>query len=194
MILFFEFVYLLDFLTLAAAIVLPSVLYQISDRKQDIPAGNLLFASAIGSTALSVIAMLIVALVLRKSYTPFQLLRELMFRAGIILFGVAGLLKAIKLRAELPALVAAMPKSEPPPPKEFRFKPKPKKKPDPQGRIECPDCGKKLPAGTRICTRCGFDLSTPNLFDDEDDEPEDDLPPQTPPEELAAGGPGARYV
>lgn len=181
MILFFEFVYLLDFITLIGAIVLPSVLYQLSDRKQDIPPDNLLFASAIGSTGLSVIAALIVALVLRKSYTPFQLLRELMFRAGIILFGVAGLLKAIRLRAELPALVAAMPKT-PPPPKEVREKPRPQKKPDPRGRVECPDCGKKLPAGTRICTRCGFDLSTPNLFDDEDEFLEDDLPPEDEPE------------
>ncbi len=180
MILFFEFVYLLDFITLIAAIVLPSVLYQLSDRKQDIPPDNLLFAAAIGATGLSVIATLIVALVLRKSYTPFQLLHELMFRAGIILFGIAGLLKAIKLRAELPALVAAMPKVAPPPVKE---KPRPQKKPDPHGRVECPDCGKKLPAGTRICSRCGFDLSTPNLFDDEDEFLDDDLPPEEPPED-----------
>lgn len=40
MILFFEFVYLLDFLTLIGALVVPSVLYQLSDRKQDIPQDN----------------------------------------------------------------------------------------------------------------------------------------------------------
>ena len=34
MILFFEFVYLLDFLTLLGALALPSVLLQLSDRKQ----------------------------------------------------------------------------------------------------------------------------------------------------------------
>ncbi len=173
MIIFFEFVYLLDFVTLITAIVVPSVIYQLSDRKQNIPPDNPLFAAGIASTGLSVIATLIVALVLRKSYTSFQLLRELMFRTGIILFGIAGLLKAIKLRAELPELVASMPKVAPPPVKE---KLKPKKKPDPKGRIECPDCGKKLPAGTEICPRCGFDLDTPSLFDEDEEFEEDDLP------------------
>jgi ribosomal protein L37E len=186
MILFFEFVYLLDFITLFSALVVPSVLYQLSDRKQDIPPDNLLFATAIGSVGLSVIAALIVALVLRKSYTSFQLVRELMFRAGIILFGVAGLMRAIKLRAELPELVAAMPKSAPPPPKEVKVKPVPKKKADPLGRIECPDCGKRLPAGTKACPRCGFDLDTPSLFDDEDEDFEEGTPEEPPQDEPAA--------
>ncbi len=176
MILFFEFVYLLDFVTLITALVVPCVLYQLSDRRQDIPPDNALLASAIAATGLSVIAMLIVALVLRKSYTSMQLLRELMFRAGIILFGAAGLLKAVRLRAELPELVAAMPKLSQQQPKE-KPKPKSKKKPDPRGRVECPDCGKKLNPDVRICPRCGYDLDTPDLFgDDEDDlEPDDGL-------------------
>lgn len=173
MILFFEFVYLLDFATLVTALIVPSVLYQLSDRRQDIPPDTVLFASAVGATGLSVIATLIVALVLRKSYTPLQLMRELMFRAGIILFGVAGLLKAIRLRAELPELVASMPKT---PPKPAAEKPKPKKKPDPHGRVECPDCGKKLKPDIRICPRCGYDLDTPDLFGDDDDlELEDEI-------------------
>ena len=103
--------------------MVPSVLYQLSDRNQDIPQDNILFFTAIGATVLSSLAALIVALVLRKSYTPFQLVRELMYRAGIILFGVAGLLKAIRLRAELPELVAAMPKSDPKPAAEPAFNP-----------------------------------------------------------------------
>ena len=174
MILFFEFVYLLDFLTLIGAMVVPSVLYQLSDRNQDIPPDNILFFTAIGSTALSTLAALIVALVLRKSYTTFQLVRELMFRAGIILFGVASLLKAIRLRAELPELVAAMPKVESKPEPKPILKPffnrEPKSKVDAKGRIKCPDCGKKLAEGTRICPRCGYDIETPDLFDDDDDE------------------------
>ena len=184
MILFFEFVYLLDFLTLIGALVVPSVLYQLSDRKQDIPQDNVLFFTAIGSTVLSVLAALIVALVLRKSYTAFQLLRELMFRAGIILFGVAGLLKAIRLRAELPELVAYMPKQEPKPEANpfFQKKKEPKAKTDARGRIKCPDCGKKLTEGTKICPRCGFDIETPDLFGDdefdEDEAPEETLPPE----------------
>ena len=180
MILFFEFVYLLDFLTLVAALVVPSVLYQLSDRNQDIPADNILFFTAIGATVLSTLAALIVALVLRKSYTAFQLLKELMFRAGIILFGVAGLLKAIRLRAELPELVAAMPKTAP---KPAAPKPEPKKKLDPKGRISCPDCGKKLSAETKICPRCGFDIETPDLFGDDDEFDEDELPDDLLPEE-----------
>ncbi len=175
MILFFEFVYLLDFLTLIGALVVPCVLYQLSDRKQDIPQDNVLFFTAIGSTALSALAALIVALVLRKSYTAFQLLRELMFRGGIILFALAGLLKAIRLRAELPELVASMPKPEPKPEANpfFQKAKEPKSKTDAKGRIKCPDCGKKLPEGTRICPRCGFDIETPDLFGD-DDEFDDD--------------------
>lgn len=181
MILFFEFVYLLDFLTLVAALVIPSVLYQLSDRRQDIPSDSILFFTSIGATALSAIALVIVALVLRRSYTAFQLLRELMFRAGIILFGIAGLLKAIRLRAELPALVASMPKTAP---KPAAPKPEPKKKVDSKGRVSCPDCGKKLPDGTRICTRCGYDIETPDLFGDEDEAFEDDEPADDPlPEE-----------
>jgi len=188
MILFFEFVYLLDFLSLIAALVVPSVLYQLSDRRQDIPPDNILFFTAIGATGLSVIATLIVALVLRKSYTALQLVRELMFRAGIILFGVAGLLKAVKLRAELPALVAAMPR---PAPKAAAPKPEPKKKADAKGRVRCPDCGKRLPGETRICPRCGFDIETPDLFGDDDDEFDEDefsdapAPPEPEPEDEA---------
>ena len=186
MILFFEFVYLLDFLTLIGALIVPSVLYQLSDRKQDIPQDNVLFFTAIGSTVLSVLAALIVALVLRKSYTAFQLLRELMFRAGIILFGIAGLLKAIRLRAELPELVATMPKPEPKPSVIQESKPlfqinrEPKGKVDAKGRIKCPDCGKKLPEGTRICPRCGFDIETPDLFGDEDEFDDDSLAESNP--------------
>ena len=184
MILFFEFVYLLDFLTLIGALVVPSVLYQFSDRRQDIPQDNVLFFTAIGSTVLSVLAALIVALVLRKSYTAFQLLRELMFRAGIFLFGVAGLLKAIRLRAELPQLVASMPKAEPKPEAKplFQINKTPKTKVDAKGKIKCPDCGKKLAEGTRICPRCGFDIETPDLFGDDefDDEPQEEPTPVEP--------------
>lgn len=190
MILFFEFVYLLDFLTLIGALVVPSILYQLSDRRQDIPQDNLLFYTAIGATGLSTLAALIVALVLRKSYTPFQLLRELMFRGGIILFGVAGLLKAIRLRAELPELVASMPKIEVKPAPKPVVKPEPKSKVDAKGRIKCPDCGKKLAQGTQICPRCGYDIETPDLFGDDefDDELFNDLLPEEPeviaPEEM----------
>ena len=185
MILFFEFVYLLDFVTLITAMVVPCVLYQISDRNQTIPPDNALFASAIASTSLSVIATLIVALVLRKSYTTFQLVRELMFRTGIILFGVAGLLKAIRLRAELPELVATMPKPAPKaatPKKEKQ----PAAKADRNGKIKCPDCGKKLEPGTKICPRCGFDIDTPDLFGDDEDEGFDfDAPADDPLEDEA---------
>ncbi|PKM39357.1 MAG: hypothetical protein CVV04_10140 [Firmicutes bacterium HGW-Firmicutes-9] len=198
MIIFFEFVYLLDFLTLIGALVIPSVLYQLADRNQDIPQDNLLFFTSIGATVLSSLAALIVALVLRKSYTAFQLLRELMFRAGIILFGVAGLLKAIRLRAELPELVASMPKREPKAVAETPFNPMqafaqtfaPKAAPktasktkvDAKGRIRCPDCGKKLPQDTRICPRCGYDIETPDLFDDDEFDDVDDLALITEPE------------
>ncbi|MEN6596015.1 MAG: zinc ribbon domain-containing protein [Clostridiaceae bacterium] len=191
MILFFEFVYMLDFLTLLAALALPSVLLQLADRRQEPAQDKILLYAGIGSTALSAVAALIVALVLRKSYTAFQLVRELMFRGGIILFGVGGLQKALKLRSEpLPAYT----------PKPDVKKPEPKKTvlrqpvyaPDKSGKIECPDCGKKMAAGTATCPRCGYDMNTPSLFDDDEEEtapspaPEAEAPvfepePETPP-------------
>jgi predicted amidophosphoribosyltransferase len=171
MLLFFEFVYMLDVLSLAAALVVPSVLLQLSDRLQEPPHEAALLYSSIGATMLSVASALIVTLVLRKSYTSFQLVRELMFRGGIILFGVAGLQKALRLRVEPLNVYAAKPAAEKPKP----VKPeKPEPKPDPSGRIECPDCGKKLKPGTQVCPRCGFDMNTPSLFDD-DDERNDEL-------------------
>ena len=46
---------------------------------------------------------------------------------------------------------------------------------DAKGRIRCPDCGKKLPQDTRICPRCGYDIETPDLFDDDEFDDVDDL-------------------
>jgi len=182
MILFFEFVYLLDFLSLAAALVVPSVLLQLSDRLQEPPQDTALLYDSIGATALSIIATLIVALVLRKSYTSFQLVRELMFRGGIILFGTAGLQKAIKLRSEPLPAYAEKPKPEKTKPAKAE---KPERKTNPSDRVECPDCGKRLKPGTPICPRCGFDMSTPTLFDD-DDGGEDDNLAQEPEETIPA--------
>lgn len=180
MIRFFEFVYFLDFITMIAALIVPSVLLQLTDRKQGIPPDTALLFSAVSATGLSVIAALIVSLVLNKSYTTFQLIRELMFRAGIILFGIAGLIKAVRIRAELPEIVDAVMKELPK--YQAQEAAKKKEKANPSGKIECPDCGKKLAPGTEVCPRCGFDLSTPNLFDDEDEsftpEPESAAPPE----------------
>lgn len=171
MIVFFEFVYLLDFVTIITGVIVPSVLLQITDRSQGIPRDTALFSCAIASTALSSLATLIVVLFLRGGYkdTPFAFVRELIFRAGMISFSVAGLLKALKIRKELPEIVDAVIKATP----KVKPEPKaasPKKKPAVNGRIECPDCGKKVEEGTRICPRCGFDLATPSLFDDDEEE------------------------
>ena len=46
MIVFFEFVYLLDFITVIAAIIVPSVLLQLTDRRQDVPRDTALLAAA----------------------------------------------------------------------------------------------------------------------------------------------------
>ena len=183
MIVFFEFVYLLDFITMVTGVIVPSVLLQLTDRNQGIPRDTALFACAIASTALSVLATLIVVLFLRGGYkdTPFAFIRELIFRAGMICFSVAGLLKAIRIRKELPDIVDAV------------IKAAPKKKPEPKanahqpkaanGKIECPDCGKKVEEGTRICPRCGYDLATPSLFDDEAEVFESEAPMYDEPED-----------
>ena len=178
MVVFFEFVYLLDFVTAIVGIIVPSVLLQLADRKQGIPRDTALFSCAIAATALTTLAALIVILFLRGGYkdTPFAFVRELIFRAGLLSFSIAGLMNAIKIRRELPEIVDAVIKATPKP------KPEPKAAAQKQktvvnGKIECPDCGKKLEPGTKICTRCGYDLSTPSLFDDEEEEP---LEPEAP--------------
>lgn len=189
MIVFFEFVYLLDFLTLIGALALPSVLLQLSDRRQEPVQEQILLYAGIISTALSVIATLIVALRLRMSYTAFQLMRELMFRGGIILFGAAGLQKAIKLRSEPLPAYAPKPEAKKPAPKKTVLK-EPVYTPDKSGKIECPDCGKKMAVGTAVCPRCGYDMNTPSLF--EEDEEEIIAPPDEPEaEETAAQEPEA---
>ena len=182
MVVFFEFVYLLDFITAIVGIIVPSILLQLADRKQGIPRDTALYSCAIASTALTTLAALIVILFLRGGYkdTPFAFVRELIFRAGMLCFSIAGLMKAIKIRRELPEIVDAVIRETP------KLKPKPeskaaasKQKAAANGKIECPDCGKKLEPGTLVCTRCGYDLSTPSLFDDEyeDEEP---LAPESP--------------
>ena len=175
--LLFELVDILDLLTLLAGLVLPSVLLQLADRRQEMPQDTVLLCAGIGTTAFSIIAALIVALFMHTSYpTVFPLVLELMYRGGIILFGVAGLQKALKLRAEPPPAYTPKPAA---PKKAETVKREPKKtvvQPDKNGKIECPDCGKKMPAGTANCPRCGFDMSTPSLFDD--DEPEDAPEPE----------------
>jgi len=180
MVSFFEFVYLLDFITLVAALIIPPVLLQIADRMQEPARDTELLISAIAATALAVVAALIVSLVLRESYTTMQLVRELMFRAGIILFGVAALQKALKLRSEP---IAYTPKAPKPKPEPKVKEPKTKaQKPDKRGRIECPDCGKKVYPGTERCPRCGFDMNTPSLFDDDEDDGEEELAEDLPDE------------
>ncbi|MCE5187710.1 MAG: zinc ribbon domain-containing protein [Eubacteriales bacterium] len=191
MIVFFEFVYLLDFIALITALIVPSVLLQLTDRSQGIPRDSALFASAITALSLSILATLIVVIFLRGGYkdTPFALVRELIFRAGMLCFSVAGLVKALKIRAELPEIVdavvkaAAKAKAEQKTAASKQTASSPKQKTTPSGKIECPDCGKKVDAETRICPRCGFDLTTPSLFDDEDETFEPDAAMYDEPEE-----------
>lgn len=199
MIRFFEFVYFLDFITMITALIVPSVLMQIADRNQGIPRDAALFASAIAATSLSVIATLIVVIFLRGGYkdTPFALVRELIFRAGLICFSVAGLMKSIKIRAELPDIVDAVVKAAAKAKAEQKADAPqqkgglPKQRQKPNGKIECPDCGKKSEPGTRICPRCGFDLTTPNLFDDENsaEEAPEEAPEPEPEEDSPAAPP-----
>ena len=184
MIVFFEFVYLLDFVTFITGLILPSVLLQIADRRQGIPRDTALFSSAITATVLSSIAALIVVLLLRGGYKdkPFAFVRELIYRAGMISFAIAGLVKALKIRRELPDIVDAVVKAAPRVKAEAKAA-EAKKRSNADGKIECPDCGKKSEPGTRFCSRCGFDLTTPSLFDDDEEEFESEEPMYDEPEE-----------
>ncbi len=149
----FDYLTLLDFLSIAAALIVPSVLLQIADRTQAPPYDTPLLACAIAGTALPVISILIIVIsAAQKSYTVFPFLRDFFFRAAILLFGIAGLQKALKIRSELP-LTAPV-----------------EREPDAPAYRECPDCGRRIPASASVCPRCGYELKTASLFSDESDD------------------------
>jgi len=160
MVLFFEFLNFFDFLALIGALILPSVLLQIADRKKQPPNDNAALAASVSALACAgIAALIIIVLAFRKSYaTAFPLMRDLLFQAALLLFGGAGLQKALKLRAELPLAAPVERPSEP----EYR---------------ECPDCGKRVSVKLAVCPRCGYALGAASLFSEE--EPDDPPPIDT---------------
>ena len=169
MVLFFEFLNLFDLLALAGGLILPSVLLQFADSRKRAPNDTALLAGAAVALVSGIVStLIIVVLAFRKSYTTFPLLRDLLFHAAILLFGAAGLKKALKLRAGLILLAPAAPASAP----EHR---------------ECPDCGKRVPLKLDVCPRCGYALSKASLFsDDEPDDAPGPLPAAPEPAKAAA--------
>ncbi|MEG1756572.1 MAG: zinc ribbon domain-containing protein [Clostridia bacterium] len=117
-----EFILFLDALTLASALIAPPVLLQIADSKRDLPEDNILLLLGIGGMVFTVISLLIVAVVLRKSYSFSHLLPELGFRIATGLFAIATLQKALKLRAEYPLSEPLQPKYEPETPPMVKHK------------------------------------------------------------------------
>ncbi len=164
MLTFFEFVYLLDFLTLIGAVALPCAFLQIADRRKRLPNENVLLISGGGASAFSIIAFLIVVLVLRKSYTTLQLIPELAFRAALILFALTTLKVGVQLRMDAPFIEPEEPAYSSPARTNARVTEK-------DERRSCPDCGKRVPLSESVCPRCGCPMDAPSLFDDDEDAP-----------------------
>jgi hypothetical protein len=86
--------------------------------------------------------------VLYQKYTTFQLIRELKFRAGIILFGIAGG-SGGQNRAECRRLWMRHEELQS---TRGRRRAAKKKEKATLRQIECRDCGKKLAPGLRFAT------------------------------------------
>lgn len=146
-----EFILLVDGLCIAVALIAPPVILQLADRSRIDPDDMLLLFLGIGGVGLAIISIIIVAVVLRKSYTFWHLVPELFFRTGCGLMGVSALMKAIRLRNSLP-LTEPVPDNRP----EFAVDMGTERIEIPM--VTCPNCGKRVPVTRSYCPRCGQDV------------------------------------
>lgn len=97
-----EFINVLDCLSIAVCVIAPVLMLLVADWNNVPPDDNVLLFLGIGGIGFSVISTLTISIVLRAGYTLWRLVPELLFRAGLILYGVAALQKAFALRASYP--------------------------------------------------------------------------------------------
>lgn len=97
-----EFINILDCLAVGASVLAPVIILELADLNGVPPDDTVLLFLALGGIGFSIISTLIISIVLRESYTMWRLVPELLLRAGLILFGVGALLKALALRAAYP--------------------------------------------------------------------------------------------
>lgn len=97
-----ELILILDLLAVIVAIIAPPVMLQLADIQRFPPDETLMLILGAGGLGFSAISIVIVAVILRDSYTFARLIPELAFRGGMVLYGLATLMKALQLRRELP--------------------------------------------------------------------------------------------
>ena len=97
-----EIVYLVDIFALLTAMSVPSVLLLLSDREREAPDETVFMICGFAGTLLSVAAFLVFAVFDRKSYSSLsRLMPELLFRAGLTLFGFEVLRLSLRIRRGL---------------------------------------------------------------------------------------------
>jgi hypothetical protein len=147
-----EFILLVDALVIGSTLIAPPLILQFADRSRIDPDDMLLLILGIGGIGLSVISILIIAVILGKSYTVWHLVPELCFRGGCVLFGVSTLFKAIRIRNSLPISQPVSPDRP-----EYAVDMGTERIVIP--KVTCPDCGRKVPVTMGVCPRCGRDVS-----------------------------------
>ncbi len=110
-----EFILILDCLAVGVCVIAPIAMLVLADLNRLPPDDNILLFLGIGGIGFSIISILIIAVVLRASYTLWRLVPELLFRLGLTLFGVGTLQKALKLRASYPLVTPVRQQREEPP-------------------------------------------------------------------------------
>lgn len=108
-----ELTLLFDIAAIAAGVLVPVALLQISDITEDMADDVALLICGAGGMALSAVS-LIVLIILRESYANSKLLlvTEILFRTALLLVSLAALMKAILLRNSYPIAAKASPSRE----------------------------------------------------------------------------------
>ncbi len=142
-----EFILVVDALAAVATLIAPPVLLQLSDSRRIEPDDTVLLLVSVAGLAFTLVSLVIIAVVLRKSYTLWRLVPEILYRAAQGLFAAGALQRALQIRSSLPIYATAEP--EPPVPAKKPRAP----------RVTCPDCGCRVPVTLPNCPRCGRDVS-----------------------------------
>ena len=141
-----EFILILDALAAVAALVAPPVLLQFSDSRRVEPDDTIFLLIGVAGLAFTAVSLIIIAVVLRKSYTLWRLVPEILYRAAQGLFSAAALQRALDIRSSLPIYAPAAPAPAVPVKKAAA------------PRVTCPDCGCRVPVTLPNCPRCGRDV------------------------------------
>ena len=107
-----EFILILDCLSIVVCVLAPIVILLVHDLNGLPPDDNILLLLGFGGIGFSVISLVIIGVVLRASYTFWRLVPELLLRAGQMLFGIATLQKALRIRRSYPLATPVEPEKK----------------------------------------------------------------------------------